>query len=63
MLVLVKRSCRIDRPRAVGSPGFQDIVAGQVLRILETDFNCFFYETVTEEGGMTEEEDNSPLKG
>lgn len=63
MLVRVKVACRVDRPRADGSPGFMDLAAGQALEILETDYDCFLYEPATVEGGMTEEDDKSPFKG
>jgi hypothetical protein len=37
MQVRVRIAHRADRPRADGSPGFQDLAAGAVIEIAETE--------------------------
>ena len=55
MLVRVKIAHRADRPRADGSPGFQDLAAGAVIEIAETEFNCVLHEPLDEEQAEAEE--------
>jgi hypothetical protein len=46
MQVRVRIAHRADRPRADGSPGFQDLAAGAVIEMAEADFNPALHEEV-----------------